>query len=78
MGLLMLAFWKQRALGTLPVFAFQEVRLAAGATPVLDNVTVAYLPQNTPPVLKSINVITQAAPTVATIAAPPRARTEAT
>jgi hypothetical protein len=34
MGLLMLAFWKQRALGTLPVFALQEVRLAAGATPM--------------------------------------------
>jgi hypothetical protein len=33
-GLLMLAFWKQRALGTLPVFALQEVRLAAGATPM--------------------------------------------
>ena len=32
---------------------------AAGATPVLDNVTVAYLPQNTPPVVKSINVMTQ-------------------
>jgi hypothetical protein len=34
LGLLMLALWKQRALGTLPVFAFQEVRLAAGATPM--------------------------------------------
>lgn len=33
LGLLMLAFWKQRTLGTLPVFALQEVRLAAGATP---------------------------------------------
>src|SRR5262249_18837466 len=30
----------------------------AGATPVLDNVTVAYLPQNMPPVVKSINVMT--------------------
>ena len=32
-GLLMLAFWKQRTLGALPVLALQEVRLAAGATP---------------------------------------------
>ena len=32
---------------------------AGGTTPVLDNVTVAYLPQNTPPVVKSINVMTQ-------------------
>jgi hypothetical protein len=32
---------------------------AGGATPVLDNVTVAYLPQNTPPVVKSISVMTQ-------------------
>ena len=30
----------------------------AGATPVLDNVTVAYLPQNMPPVVKTINVMT--------------------
>jgi hypothetical protein len=35
-----------------------------GATPTLNSVTLAYLPQNTPPVLKSINIITQAAPTV--------------
>jgi hypothetical protein len=35
-----------------------------GATPSLNSVTLAYLPQNTPPVVKSINVITQAAPTV--------------
>jgi hypothetical protein len=32
-----------------------------GATPTLNSVTLAYLPQNSPPVLKSINVITQAA-----------------
>jgi hypothetical protein len=31
-GLLMLAFWKDRTLGTLPVFALEQVRLAAGAT----------------------------------------------
>jgi len=30
----------------------------SGATPVLDNVSVAYLPQNMPPVVKSINVLT--------------------
>jgi hypothetical protein len=30
----------------------------AGNTPVLDNVTVAYLPQNMPPVVKTINVMT--------------------
>lgn len=32
---------------------------AKGQAPVLDTVALAYLPQNTPPVLKSINVITQ-------------------
>ena len=32
---------------------------AAGATPSLTSVTVAYLPQNSPPVVKSINVVTQ-------------------
>jgi hypothetical protein len=30
-----------------------------GGTPVLDNVTLAYLPQNSPPVVKSINVSLQ-------------------
>jgi hypothetical protein len=30
-----------------------------GGTPLLDSVTLAYLPQNSPPVVKSINVITQ-------------------
>jgi hypothetical protein len=38
-----------------------EVTGSAGATPLLTSVTLAYLPQNSPPVLKSINVITQAA-----------------
>jgi len=38
---------------------------AGGVTPVLDNVTLAYLPQNSPPVLKSINVILQMAPSAA-------------
>jgi hypothetical protein len=31
---------------------------SAGTTPVLDSVTLAYLPQNTPPVLKNITVTT--------------------
>jgi hypothetical protein len=31
----------------------------AGVTPVLDSVTLAYLPQNSPPVVKSINVVSQ-------------------
>ncbi len=30
-----------------------------GATPLLDSVTLAYLPQNSPPVVKSINVVMQ-------------------
>ena len=34
---------------------------AQGKNPVLENVSVAYLPQNTPPVLKSITVTTQLA-----------------
>ena len=41
-----------------------EMTGAGGTTPTVHNVTLAYLPQNTAPVLKSINVITQAAPTV--------------
>jgi sugar lactone lactonase YvrE len=35
---------------------------AAGSGPVLNNVTVAYLPQNTPPVLRAINVTTTMTP----------------
>lgn len=38
-----------------------EMAGSGGATPTLNSVTLAYLPQNSPPVLKSINVITQAA-----------------
>jgi hypothetical protein len=34
-------------------------------TPILNSVTLAYLPQNSPPVVKSINVITQSAPAAA-------------
>jgi hypothetical protein len=33
-----------------------------GATPILNSATLAYLPQNSPPVVKSINVVTQSAP----------------
>ena len=47
--------WKAELVGT-------------GGTPVLDGVTLAYLPQNSPPVVKSINVITQS------VAAPQTAR----
>ena len=34
---------------------------AGGVTPILDNVTLAYLPRNTPPIVKSINVTLQMA-----------------
>jgi hypothetical protein len=37
-----------------------EMAGAGGATPVLTAVTLAYLPQNNPPVLKSINVVISA------------------
>ncbi|MBM3746148.1 MAG: hypothetical protein FJW34_10145 [Acidobacteria bacterium] len=40
-----------------------EFRGGQGAGPVLDAVTLAYLPQNTPPVVRSINVTTQLAGT---------------
>jgi hypothetical protein len=39
-----------------------EMRGTGGATPLLNSVTLAYLPQNSPPVVKSINVVTTAAP----------------
>jgi hypothetical protein len=38
-----------------------EMSGAAGATPVLDSITLAYLPQNSPPVVRSVSVISQAA-----------------
>ena len=38
-----------------------EMTGANGATPVINTVTVAYLPQNSPPVVRSINVTTQSA-----------------
>jgi hypothetical protein len=37
-----------------------EMTGSGGATPMLNSVTLAYLPQNSPPVVKSINVVTQA------------------
>jgi hypothetical protein len=38
-----------------------EMSGTAGATPVLSSITLAYLPQNSPPVVRSISVISQAA-----------------
>jgi sugar lactone lactonase YvrE len=37
-----------------------EMTGANGATPILDDVTLAYLPRNSPPVLKSVNIVSQA------------------
>ncbi len=37
-----------------------EMTGVAGTTPILNGVTLAYLPQNSPPVMKSVNVTTQA------------------
>jgi hypothetical protein len=37
-----------------------EMTGAGGATPILNSVSLAYLPQNLPPALKSINVVSQA------------------
>jgi hypothetical protein len=39
-----------------------EMTGTGGATPLLNSVTLAYLPQNSPPVIRSINVITQSVP----------------
>lgn len=39
-----------------------ELSGTGGVTPILNSVTLAYLPQNSPPVVKSINVVTQSAP----------------
>ncbi|MBZ5624688.1 MAG: hypothetical protein LAQ69_39215 [Acidobacteriia bacterium] len=40
-----------------------EMTGTGGATPILNSVTLAYLPQNSPPVMKSVNVTIQAAAT---------------
>ncbi len=45
-----------------------ELRSTNGATPALDSVSIAYLPQNTPPVVRSVLVSTQAAPAQKTAA----------
>ncbi len=47
-----------------------EMGGSGGATPALESVTVAYLPQNSPPVVKSINVVSQAVLTQAGRGAP--------
>jgi hypothetical protein len=39
-----------------------EMSGSGGATPALESVTVAYLPQNSPPVIKSINIVSQSVP----------------
>jgi hypothetical protein len=46
-----------------------EMTGAGGATPVLNSVALAYLPQNSPPALKSVNVVSQAVPTRAAASA---------
>jgi len=43
-----------------------EFQGQAGRTPELDSVTIAYLPQNTPPSLKSISITAQATASIAT------------
>ena len=42
-----------------------EMTGSNGATPVLDDVTLAYLPRNSPPVIKSVNIVSQAVATQA-------------
>ncbi len=43
-----------------------EFKSTSDAVPIVDSVSVAYLPQNTPPNLRSINVLTQAKPAAQT------------
>ncbi|MCL5743529.1 MAG: hypothetical protein M1541_06330, partial [Acidobacteria bacterium] len=52
-----------------------ELAGSGGATPSVESVTLAYLPQNSPPMVKSINVTTQPAATV--VKATPQAATAA-
>jgi hypothetical protein len=54
-----------------------EMTGSKGATPTLNSVTLAYLPQNSPPVLKSINVITQAAAVTQAVSTKSNASTSA-
>lgn len=46
-----------------------EMTGANGATPMLNSVTLAYLPQNSPPVVRSIHVTTQSVPATKVAAA---------
>ncbi len=50
---------------------------ADGKTPILENVSLAYLPQNTPPVIKSVNVTAQAPGQQAAAQAKPAAQSPA-
>ncbi len=50
---------------------------ANGKSPIVDNVSIAYLPQNTPPVVKSITVLTQAVATSTSKTAAPQAPAQA-
>ncbi len=50
-----------------------DFQASQGSGPILDSVALAYLPQNTPPVVRSINVTTQLAG-----AAPPKPAAQAT
>jgi hypothetical protein len=54
-----------------------EMTGTGGATPMLDAVTLAYLPQNSPPVVRSINVTSQAAPGGGSKSSPAAASTAA-
>ena len=50
---------------------------AGGNSPVIDSVNIAYLPQNTPPVVKSITVLSQAVATSTSKTAAPQAPSQA-
>ena len=49
----------------------------SGTSPIVDNVNIAYLPQNTPPVVKSITVLSQAVATSQSKTAAPQAPSQA-
>jgi hypothetical protein len=52
--------------GATPAGSSPAGSTPAGSTPALTSVTLAYLPQNSPPVVKSINVVTQSVATPTT------------
>lgn len=54
-----------------------EMTGTGGATPLLNSVTLAYLPQNSPPVVHSINVVTQAVAAAQAVRNAPAASTAA-